>query len=132
LEPKRRTCQLNSINRKTRKAYTSIGRSHTTTKNPSAIADAQHSTIARSKEITGFVPTHDELIQLVKYWVRKAIGDKYFIFWRQCFGGSDLRRIDFDWQRVNEIAQFLGEEETDKAIRETYEEVRKTASDAIG
>jgi hypothetical protein len=58
--------------------------------------------------------TKDEVIHLVKYWVKKAIDDRYFIFWGQCFGSSDLRRIDFDWQRVDEIAQILGKEETDK------------------
>ena len=66
--------------------------------------------------------TQDEVIHLVKYWVRKAIEDRYFIFWGQCFGSSDLRRIDFDWQRVAEIAQILGEEETDKAVKKAYEE----------
>jgi hypothetical protein len=92
------------------------------TENSGAITDTQHSTNARGKENLGFVPTRAELIQLVKYWVSKAIGDKYFIFWGQCFGSSDIRRVDFDWNRVNEIAQVLGEAETDKAVKEAYEE----------
>jgi hypothetical protein len=71
---------------------------------------------------TNFVPTQDELIHLVKYWVKKAVDDRYFIFWGQCFGSSDLRRIDLDWQRVNEIAQILGEAETDKAVKKAYKE----------
>jgi hypothetical protein len=71
---------------------------------------------------TDFVPTRDELIHLVKYWVKEAIDDEYFIFWGQCFGVSDLRRIHLDWQRVNEIAQILGEAETDKAVKKAYEE----------
>ena len=66
--------------------------------------------------------TQDELIHLVKYWVKKAIDDRYFIFWGQCFGGSDLRRIDFDWQRVNELALILGEAETHEAVKNAYEE----------
>src|ERR1700722_904924 len=66
--------------------------------------------------------TQDELIHLVKYWVKKAIDDRYFIFWGQCFGGSDLRRIDFDWQRVNELALILGEVETHEAVKKAYEE----------
>jgi hypothetical protein len=84
------------------------------TKNANAIMDTQHS--------PDFVPTQDELIQLVKYWVREAIDDEYFIFAGQCFSSSDLRRIDSDWKRVNEIAQILGEEETDKAVMKAYEE----------
>jgi hypothetical protein len=92
------------------------------TKNSAAITDTQHSTNAHGKESTGFVPTQGELMHLVKYWVRKAIADEYFIFWGQCVGGSDLRRIDFDWTRVNEIAQILGQAETDRAVMKAYEE----------
>ena len=77
---------------------------------------------AYSKEITGLVPTQDEWIHLVKYCVRKAIEDDYFIFWGQCYGSSDLRRIDLDWIRVNEIAQIFGEEETQKAVGKAYAE----------
>jgi hypothetical protein len=84
------------------------------TKNANAIMDTQDS--------PDFVPTQDELIHLVKYWVKKAIDDRYFIFWGQCFGGSDLRRIDFDWQRVNELALILGEAETHEAVKKAYEE----------
>src|ERR1700730_16588051 len=92
------------------------------TKNTAAIRETQHSTNAHSKEITGIVPTQDELIHLVKYWVKKAVNDRFFIFWGQCYGSSDLGRIDLDWHRVNEIAQILGEEETKKAVRKAYEE----------
>jgi hypothetical protein len=92
------------------------------TKNSAAIEETEHSTNAHSKEITGFVPTQDELIHLVKHWVRKAIDDEYFIFWGQCYGSSYLRCIDFDWERISEIAQILGEEETNKAVRKGYEE----------
>jgi hypothetical protein len=53
---------------------------------------------------------------------RKAIDDRYFIFWTQSCGGSDLRRIDSDWQRVNELALILGEAETHEAVKKAYEE----------
>jgi hypothetical protein len=69
--------------------------------------------------------TTKDVIHLVKYWVKKAIDDDYFIFWGQCFGSSDLRCIDFDWQRVDEIAQILGKEETDKAVKKAYEEIAR-------
>jgi len=91
-------------------------------KNSAAITDTQQTTNAQSKEISGFVPRQDELIALVKYWVKQAIDDKYFIFWGQCFGSSDFRRVDFDWQRVNEIAQILGQAETESAVKEAVEE----------
>jgi hypothetical protein len=91
------------------------------TKNSHAINETRHSTKADGKETAGFVPTRDELVELVKYWVTKAIDDNYFIFWGQCFSGSDLWRMEFDWQRVNEIAQILGKEETGKAVKKAYE-----------
>jgi len=82
--------------------------------------------MAEKQQSPDFVPTQGELIQLVKYWVSKAIGDEYFIFSGQCFGSSDLRRIDFDWNRVNEIAQILGQAESDKAVKEAYEEAAQS------
>jgi len=54
------------------------------TKNSHAINETRHSTKADGKETAGFVPTRDELVELVKYWVTKAIDDNYFIFWGQC------------------------------------------------
>ena len=87
------------------------------TKNANAIMDTQDS--------PDFVPTHGELIQLVKYWVTEAIDDEYFIFAGQCFSSSDFRRIDSDWNRVNEIAKILGEEQTDRnALRHLRQERR--------
>jgi hypothetical protein len=69
---------------------------------------------------TILVLTPEELTALVKHWVKLAIDDEYFIFWGQCFGNSDLRRIDRDWQRVNEIARVLGEQGTATAIEEAF------------
>ena len=78
--------------------------------------------LAATTDTDTHVPTQDEWIVLVKHWVSKAIDDSYFIFWGQCFGCSDARCIDSDWNRVNEIAQILGEEQTDKAVKKAYEE----------
>jgi hypothetical protein len=86
-------------------------------------ADTQHSADQLNREITGFVPRQDELMALVKHWVKRAIEDEYFIFWGQCFGSSDFRRIDFYWHRVNEIARILGDAETDRAVAKAYEEM---------
>ena len=75
-----------------------------------------------TQEISRFVPSQDELFQLVKYWVKEAISDEWFIFWGQCFGTSDLRRIDEDWDRVAEIRAILGAERTEIAVDEAYQE----------
>jgi hypothetical protein len=78
--------------------------------------------IANEKKLSEFVPMQEELIQLVKYWVRKAIDGDYFIFWGQCVGGSALRRVDFAWQRVNDIPQIAGKDEKDGAVIQAYED----------
>jgi len=75
-----------------------------------------------TEEISRFVPSQDELFQLTKHWVKEAISDEWFIFWGQCFGSSDLRRIDADWNRVAEIKAILGIERTEIAIEEAYQE----------
>jgi hypothetical protein len=75
-----------------------------------------------TEQISRFVPTHDELFQLAKHWVKKAIGDEWFIFCGQCFGSSDLRSIDADWERVAEIEAILGRERTELAVEEAYRE----------
>ena len=69
-----------------------------------------------------FMPTPDQLAVLVKHWVNEAINDEYFLFWGQCVSTSDIRRIDLDWKRVNEIAEVLGDEATHAAVEETYQQ----------
>jgi hypothetical protein len=86
--------------------------------NESVITDST----TNAKGPIALVPTPDELAQLVKYRAAKAIEDEFLIFWGQCCGGSDSRRIDAYWGRVNEIGKILGKAETGKAIAEAYEE----------
>jgi hypothetical protein len=69
---------------------------------------------------TGFVPTPDELAVLVKHWANEVIKDEYFVFWSQCFSSSIVQRIDRNWNRVEEIAEVLGDEATHTAVEETY------------
>jgi hypothetical protein len=85
-------------------------------------ANRMTNNLAATTDTDTHVPTQDEWIVLVKYWVNKAIDDRYFIFWGQCFGSSDLDEISFDWNRVNQIAEMLGPTETDRAIAKAYEE----------
>ena len=69
-------------------------------------------------EIENFVATKDELFQLAKYWAEKAIGYEFFDFLTQSFSGDQ----DCAWHRVSKIADLLGEEESQKAVNEAYEE----------
>jgi len=76
--------------------------------------------VVTSEQPTGFVPTPDELAVLVKHWVNQAINNEYFIFWGQCVGSSDVLRINFDWERINEIGKMLGDELTHTAVEEAF------------
>jgi hypothetical protein len=77
---------------------------------------------ANKEGIRAFVPTPDELAQLVKYRAAEAIEDEFLIFWGKACSGSDSRRIEAYWGRVNEIGKILGKAETGKAIAVAYEE----------
>jgi hypothetical protein len=97
-------------------------RSYNMTQNSTVVTDTQHSTDTPGNGITAFVPTQGELVHLMKYAVKKVIHDDYSLFAGLWLSDSDLRRIDFDRKRVDEIAQLLGAAETDKAVTNAYEE----------
>ena len=78
--------------------------------------------IHSAEQPTSFVPTPDELAVLVRHWATEAIHDKYFLFWGQCYGGSDLDRVTCDWARVSEIAKTLGDDMTEKTIEQAYQQ----------
>ena len=92
------------------------------TQNSTVVTDTQHSTDTPGNGITAFVPTQDELVHLMKYAVKKVIRDDYSSFAGKRFDDSDLRRIELDRQRVDEIAQILGKAEADQAVASAYEE----------
>ena len=72
-----------------------------------------------------FVPTPNELALLVNHWATEAINHRYFIFFGQCFGSSDIRFIDSCSKRVDEIAEVLGDEATDAAVEYAYQQAAK-------
>jgi len=69
-----------------------------------------------------FAPTPEELSVLASYWVRDAIRVEYFVFWGQCYGGCEIREMNFDWKRVSEIAAVLGVEATRTVVEDAYQE----------
>lgn len=76
-------------------------------------------------EVPDFVPTRNELLQLVKYWERVTLEIEYFWFLYQQTGSTDIRMRPFALRRINRIADVLGEEAVKQAIEEVYEEFRK-------
>jgi hypothetical protein len=65
------------------------------TKNTAATKETQHSTNTPREEIT-----QDELIHLLKHWVKRAVDERFFRFGCQCYS------YDLERNRVNEIARF--------------------------
>jgi hypothetical protein len=76
-------------------------------------------------EVSGFVPTRHELIQLVEYWERKALETEFWWFLYGQVGSSETRLRAFARRRVNRIWDLLGEEEVQQAIDRVYAEVGK-------
>jgi hypothetical protein len=73
-------------------------------------------------KVAGFVPTRHELIQLVKYWQRKALEQEYSWFLSGQVGSTETRRHAFALRRVASIWDLLGEEEIQQTTDRVYAE----------
>src|SRR2546422_5782699 len=77
-----------------------------------------------SKKTAVFVPTREELFELLKHWVKSAIGDEWDRFNGCSYGRKDLLWTDEKLHRAHEISEMLGEEGlTDEAVEEAYAEM---------
>ncbi len=76
-------------------------------------------------EVPDFVPTRNELLQLVKYWVQVAVEVNYAWFLYQVTGSVEIRMQPFAVRRIDRIVDVLGEEAVKQAVEEAYEEFRK-------
>jgi len=76
-------------------------------------------------EIPDFVPTRHELLQLLNFWVKKALDYEYFAFLYAQTGSTEIRLIPYAWRRINRIGDLLGEESAKKAVEEAYVEFGK-------
>lgn len=78
-----------------------------------------------------FRPTERELFQLVKYWAKEAIAEELELFWGQCFGMSDIDRMDAAWLRVNEIGELIGQSNAAAAVEQAISELAALFTDAL-
>jgi hypothetical protein len=76
-------------------------------------------------EVSGFVPTRHELVQLVQYWERIALDAEWWWFIEGTVGSSDMRRQAFARRRINRIWDLIGREEAEQAIDEARAEFAK-------
>jgi len=76
-------------------------------------------------EIPDFVPTRDELLQLVKYWSEVKLNEDWFYFCYGQFDYSSIQLKNLAECRIGKIARLLGEEEVVKVIDEVHAEFGK-------
>ena len=69
-------------------------------------------------EVSGFIPTRQELIQLVKYWADEVIELNWFMYIYQQTGRDWLNQESFAKCRIERIGRLLGDDEVKKAIDE--------------
>ena len=80
------------------------------------VANTDNDLARGQQEISNFFPIRFELIALVQYWVKEALGCEYFQWLNGIAGGSETRWRLFAWGRVNRIGDLLGKEEVQKAV----------------
>ena len=79
-------------------------------------------------EVPEFVPTRQELLELVKYWTRIALEAQYSTFVHAKTGSPEIRRIPFAWNRIGHIGCLLGDEVVYKAVEETTQAFEKNCN----
>lgn len=71
-----------------------------------------------AREVTGFIPTRHELIQIVKFWYEEVL---YLHQKREQFpswGSSEYRTMAFGLKRIGRAKTALGEEAVHKAMQD--------------
>jgi hypothetical protein len=81
------------------------------------------------KEMPSFIPTLDELLQIVKYWFNKRLETDWFFFNTGTTGSSEWRLKVFANRRIAKIASIVGENDVRQAIDEVYGEFREQHSE---
>jgi hypothetical protein len=74
------------------------------------------------EEVPAFVPTKHELIELAKYWWKEVLDLDFCWFLYQCTGSTEIRLRPFAIRRIDRIADAVGADEVNKAIRDVTDE----------
>jgi len=74
----------------------------------------------KALEIPNYIPTREEIIQIVKYWIKEVLEVQYYQFVTGAHSGSDWRLISFARNQGDHITEVLGIEAMDQAINEVY------------
>jgi hypothetical protein len=76
-------------------------------------------------EVPGFVPTKNEILQLVRYWATEIIGLDFSFFLYGATGSSEWRTREFANRRLNTISKLIGQQEVTTAVEQARETFAK-------
>ena len=71
-------------------------------------------------EVPEFDLTHDELIQIVKYWAKTILNMDYGYFLEGSWSGAETRLELLGLHRYDQIAEVLGKETVKQVISEVH------------
>ena len=88
--------------------------------------------VPKAKSEEGFIPTHRELIALVKYWSSEILEGRWLFDFTYPTAGSDIQagRV-FANRRINRIRKIVGDKNVDKASEEVREGFREGIGDDL-
>src|ERR1039457_1487723 len=88
--------------------------------------------VSKAKSEEGFIPTHRELIALVKYWSSEILEGRWLFDFTHPTAGSDIQagRV-FASRRINRIRKIVGDKQVDKASEEVSADFREAISDDL-
>lgn len=72
-------------------------------------------------EVPGFVPTKNEILQLVRYWATEIIDLDFSFFLHGATGSSEWRTREFANRRLNTISELIGQQEVTTAVEQATE-----------
>ena len=80
---------------------------------------------AGAVEVDGYVPTRHEVLQLVKYWYRRFLENRwdYFVYGGE--GSTEIRVNPFARRRIARAYAAIGKEAADQAIEEAHEDTMR-------
>jgi hypothetical protein len=76
-------------------------------------------------EVPGFVPTKNEILQLVRYWATEIIGLDFSFFLYGATGSSEWRTREFANRRLKTISKLIGQQEVTTAVEQARETFAK-------
>jgi hypothetical protein len=68
--------------------------------------------------ITSYEALDDELLVLVRYWMKRYLNKEFFCFMTGCMSRSDNWALEIADSRIKDLQEVLGAEITTRAIRE--------------